>query len=213
VRAIVLILLAQIALLVVGPTWFPFYADYVTVALSLVVGAACVRRQAGDQPAMTRDASPWVAAAIAAILAGVMGWTVPEKILVTEVPGERLAAAAKGYRCVMTDSPMALIDMNRLTTQLRRGCPDRIDVTGLIFELDHRIHHRDVVYRLWNENMIGYLRAGDAMLFFRPPRALALVPATARAVQRDGAIAQIGRFTLYRVIGGSGSEAANRTGP
>jgi hypothetical protein len=204
-RVIVLMLLAQLALVMAEPSWFQFYADYVTVGFSLVVGAACVRRDATSAvPAsvrrpMKRDAPPWLVVAVVACLGSVIALTVPEDILVTGVPAARLTMAAEGYRCVMTDSPMALIDMNLLTTELRRGCPDMVDVTGLIFVLDHQDHRRGVI-RTWNSDMISYLRSGDAMLFFRPPRAIDLLPATAQRIETNGVLVKVGEYGLYRVL-------------
>lgn len=226
VRGIVLLLLAQLGVIIAEPTWFQFYADYVTVSLSLVIAAACVRRgptvtprrpsprpvnrvAEGRRP-LSRDASPWLAAVITVVLAGAIGWTVPEKILVTGVPATRLAEAAKGYRCLMTDSPIALIDMNLLTAQLRRGCPNWVDVTGLIFILDHEYPGIDVI-PTWNINMMTYLRSGDAMLFFRPPASLAISYSTARLIEQDGAVAQVGRFTLYQVRDDGGQARLRRT--
>ena len=203
-RIIVLMLLAQLAVIMVEPTWFQFYADYVTVALSLVVGAACVRRDvavaapADRQPAGTRDVSPWLATAIAVCLGAAIAWTVPETTLVRGVPAARLTAAAKGYRCVMTDSPMALIDMNRLTTQIRRGCPNLVDVTGLIFVLDHQDHRRAIL-RTWNTDMVSYLRSEDAVLLFGSPKAFAFTARTARLVEQDGVKAHFGQYDLYTV--------------
>ena len=121
VRDIVVMLLAQLVQLAVQPSWFTFYADFVTVGLSLVVGAACVPRTRN----VPRDAPLWLPVSIGAALAAVLTSTLPVHQLVTSFPSTRLTAAAAGYRCVMSDSPMALIDMNALSRDLKHGCPNQ----------------------------------------------------------------------------------------
>ena len=208
-RVIVLLLLAQIALIAAEPTWYQFYADYLTVALSLTVGASFVRREAAtDAPRrtrspVTRDASVWVAAVVAVCLAAAITRAVPERILVRGVPAARLAAATRGYRCPMIDTPMALIDLNLLTPELRRGCANLVDTTGLLIVLEHRYGSRQRALPIWNKELAVYLRSGDAALFFSPPPAIAITAATARLVERDGPVATVGPYTIYRVLPGT----------
>jgi hypothetical protein len=71
-----------------------------------------------------------------------------------------------GARCVMSDSPMALIELDVLDRDLRHGCPNWIDVTGQAFRLGLG-NHRKVNLR-WQRRFTRYLLSGDRLTLFRP---------------------------------------------
>ena len=198
-RVIVVMLLVQFVQLAFEPSWFTFYADFVTVGLALLVGAASVRRE--PAPAGYRDASPALALGIAAALVTTLTSTIHERGLVTGFPSARLTAAAARYRCVMSDSPMALIDINSLSRGLSDGCPNLVDVVGLHYDLYRRYHGIGIgtVTAIWNADMISYLRAGDATIFMRPPAIINLTAATSAAVERNGLVARAQQYELFRV--------------
>ena len=117
-------------------------------------------------------------------------------------PVARLAAAARGYHCVMSDSPMALIEMDTLTRDLDRGCANLVDVTGLRYDLWRRDGYGGsrAVDAAWNRAMVGYLRSGNALIFMRSPTSLLLTPATQATVESGGLIADDDHYDLYRTV-------------
>jgi hypothetical protein len=52
----------------------------------------------------------------------------------TPFPGPQFGLAAGQEHCVLSDSPIALIEMNVLSRDLRNGCRVRVDVTGYTYE-------------------------------------------------------------------------------
>ena len=133
-RLAVIALVAQVAVLVAAPSYFPFYNDFAAVPLAIVVAAA-VHVFAARIPSDYR-ARPGVLAACALVVAGAAGASVflPEE---TVQPFPRtLTGSVAASHCVMSDSPMVLIELNVLTRDLRNGCRNWIDVSGRTFGHD-----------------------------------------------------------------------------
>jgi uncharacterized membrane protein len=182
----------QLAVLAAAPSWFAYYADYLAVPLALIVAAAAA-------PAGSRQASAvagWLPVAAAGTVTGLiigLATTVAEPFHGATALNE----AVHPMRCVTSDSPMALIELDVLSRGLSAGCPNWIDVSGQAFErqLSETSRFTD---RPWQRSARRYLRSGDAVIILRP-EATGLSRHTRHAVERDGRLATAGGHSVYRV--------------
>lgn len=195
-RPAVLLLGAQLAVLFTAPSWFPYYTDYVAGALSLTVAAAATR----PLP-FGRSLLPWVAqrmptAAAASVTLVIL---VTGSAAVPPLPGAAaLSRSVAGIRCVMSDSPMGLIEVNALSRGLAAGCPNWIDVTGRTYGPDRANGVSRAQNRRWQRDLTRYLRSGDALLIVRS-RGTGVSAGTHAAISRDGVLARAGGQVVYRV--------------
>jgi alpha-1,2-mannosyltransferase len=171
-RLPVMLLVAQVGVVVVAPSYYQFYNDYYAAPLAIVVAAAMhvvVARVPGSVQRRVRWAV--VVAQGAAVVAGVACAIYLPKSDRAAFP-RQLTRAVAASRCVMSDSPMVLIELDVLTGDLRRGCRNWIDVTG-------QTYGRDAIYRdgqqvlrpdnrKWQRDLTRYLYSGDAFIIYRP---------------------------------------------
>jgi hypothetical protein len=196
-RPAVLLLAAQLIVVLAAPSWFPYYSDFLAVPAAVVVAAAAVP---GTNPASRRRFGVgWVAVVTAALLT--CGILSSAKNAVQPFRGSAaLTRAAAPVRCVLSDAPMGLIELNSLSRGLAHGCPDWIDVTGRTYGVDaptspHIPRSRNA---RWQRDLTAYLRSGQAVILVRSG-GTGVSAATMRAVSRDGVLARAGGRVLYRV--------------
>lgn len=127
-----LLALAQMALLLVAPSWGTHYTAYVGPALCLLIGAAAGRLAAR----LPSDARPWAIAggavlAVPLVVSGVVapGWGRP-------LDNEPLAAFARQRECTWSATPSLLAAADVSRDQIRAGCPDVVDIFGVRLALD-----------------------------------------------------------------------------
>lgn len=191
-RPLVLVLLVQLLQVWFQPVWFPFYTDFVSVALCLVVAAALAQRP-------TRSWLPAVAVVLVAVSTSLeVAGTEAEPVF----PRKELTAAVADVRCLMTDGPMAQIQLNTLSRSFQNRCPDWMDPIG------RRLRHRRLFpvaepgsEAAWSRLYTAYLTSGDAVILTRPPEEMGLAPDFLAQLERGGVIAREGRYTVYRVGG------------
>ena len=131
---VVVLLVAQAGLLLEAPSYFPAYAGFVVPAAALTLAAASGRIAAwlAEHGMVLRVAG--VAALSAAVAAAGMA-LVPIRVgSGRPFLGSQLGAFAGQERCVLSDTPIVLIEMNVLSRDLRNGCPLHPDVTGYTYE-------------------------------------------------------------------------------
>ena len=204
------LLLANGAVLLAAPSWFFSYANYLTPAAALCVatGAAAVgvvRRETA--PLYTR------ACAVAGAVVVVLALVVPANRLWygrgathASLPSRQLASAVTGVRCVMSDSPMALIGLNALDRNLANGCPNWIDVTGRTYAADMTVRGQDgrsvprMANTRWQQALRDYLLSGDAVIIVRA-KDVGISPTTWEAILEGGILATDGAHVIYRVQG------------
>jgi alpha-1,2-mannosyltransferase len=207
-RLFVVLGVVQLAVVLVGPSWFSFYTDYLAVPAALTVaGAAATLAGAAERRARRRSRErdgvvPWAIAwlpvgCVAALAAVALGTGPP---LITAVPGRaHLVTAAAHVRCIMSDTPMALIELDALDRSFRPGCRNWVDVTGRMLGV---VKPADRVVRgtpnpVWSRDFADYLLSGDATIYIRT--GLGLTGDAERRIARYGAIATNGsHYTLYR---------------
>jgi alpha-1,2-mannosyltransferase len=192
-RLVVVMTVAQTLFLGLAPSWFFFYTDYVAVPLALTIGAAMVA-----VPERVRAAA-WLPVAYAGVITALVFITGSFEP-VQPVPGiDRLSAAVTHERCVMSDAPSGLIELDALDRGLANGCRNWIDVTGRTYGID--APRRDGQPRrknqLWQRDLRRYLRAGDAVILVRAAET-GIDKATLRAVRRGGALITVGPQSIYR---------------
>ncbi len=186
-RPVVVVGAAQVALLLVEPSWFPFYADFAAITASILVAAAPTPRLRVAVPAMTAGLTAFILA------------TMP-LALVTAFPGRaRLTAAVSGVRCVQSDSPMGLIEVNALDRSFRGGCRNWVDVTGRTYGPDRSAAGAPRGQNpRWQRDLTAYLRSGGAVLLVRPG-ATGADRSTLRTVESGRVLASAGGHAIYRV--------------
>ena len=192
-RPAVILLVVQGIVLLAAPSWFAYYADFLAVAGAITVGAAA---RPGRARRVRLPAPGWLlSAAMAAITVAALASGRPA---VRPFPGAaELARAAGPARCVLSDSPMGLIQVNALSRSFANGCRNWVDVTGRTYGPDRSSGPRDDNVR-WQRDLTAYLRSGDAVIIVRG-HGTGLSRATYRAVEHDGVLARAGGHTLYRV--------------
>jgi alpha-1,2-mannosyltransferase len=202
------LLLANGVVLVAAPSWFFSYANYLTPAAALCVATGATevrvdRREAG------RFLTRACAAAGAAVI--VLALVIPANRLWygrskthAALPSRQLASAVSDVRCVMSDSPMALIALNALDRSLANGCPNWIDVTGRTYASDMAVRGPDgrrvprMANPRWQRALRDYLLSGDAVIIIRAKDA-GVSPTTWEAILEGGVLATDGAHVIYRV--------------
>ncbi len=174
-RPAVVLVLAQLAVILAAPSWFHYYCDYLAVALALVVGGAAALP--GRSTTAARRIVDWLpTVAVATVTALILG--LGAAVLRPFHGAAQLTRAAAAERCVMTDSPIAQIELNALSRGLANGCRNWVDVTGLTYGPDRGQYPGQprVDNARWQRDLLRYLRSGDAVILVRagtrghPPR-------------------------------------------
>jgi alpha-1,2-mannosyltransferase len=169
----VVLLSAHVGVLIVAPAYFPFYNDFFAAPLAIVVAATCHVIAARVPSSVRRRARPGAVMALAAVVvAGAAACAIylPEQSV---LPFPRqLARAVTASHCVISDSPIVLIELNVLTRDLRNSCPNWVDVSGRSYGHDAKYRHGQLVSRArnreWQRDLTRYLYSGDRLILYRP---------------------------------------------
>ena len=200
-RPVLALFVAQALVLLVAPSWFAFYVDYVGATASLVVAAAFAaegvpswaRRIA--RPARAGRWTPLVLAAAITAIALALGAGAVARFPAAPA----LTRATAHVRCLMSDSPMSLIRLNALSRGLANGCPNWVDVTGRTYGPDRPRHGESRAHNVrWQHDLTTYLRSGDAVVIVRRT-GTGIDRTTLRALAHDGVLARSHGVTVYRV--------------
>jgi len=197
-RIVVVLLLTQTALLFAAPSFFGFYAAFVVpaAALTLAVAAGRLARSAGEHGPRVRIAAVGLLCTAVAAAAALL---VPVGRPPAPFPGRQLGAAAGNLRCVLSDNPLALVQMDVLSRNLRNGCSVWVDVTGRTY--DPGVAFDPAGRRLprtknpvWQRQILAYLRSADAVVLARPGTGLSA--ATKRTIAGWPILARVDGYTL-----------------
>ena len=198
------LLVACGGVLVAAPSFFAYYTDYLTpaAALCIATGAAsvaCKRGRSGRVPLVAGT----LAIALLLIVPAKALWYQTRATSASRSPGQ-LASAVSNAECVMSDSPMALIQLNVLDRTLADGCPDWVDVTGRTYAPDMSLRGRGgsrvarAANTKWQRAVRDYLLSGNAVVVLRP-RDAGISPSTLGDIAAGGVLATDGVHTIYRV--------------
>jgi alpha-1,2-mannosyltransferase len=198
-RVLVVVLIAQLIVLLVGPSYFTFYAAYAGAAEALVLAAATHQGLGGRGRRAFRSA--------AAVIVVAAGLITASKVIyagygVARFPGAtRLATAVRPSRCLMADSPMALIELDALSRDLAHGCANWVDVTGRTYNVDRPTDGKRVSRARnarWQVDLRRYLLSGNAVILVRTRSGTGPSAATLRIIAGHHVIATAGGYTVYR---------------
>ena len=227
-RLVVVLAALQVAVLLAAPSWFSFYTDYAAPAAALTLAAAAgalaarasgrrVRAGAGSAHTGGRSTragaggrgwpasgarGAWLPVAAVALETALLILTGRSNV-VAPFPRAPLAHAVADTRCLMSDSGMALIQLNALSRGLANGCRNWVDVTGRTYGPDKPaspgITRR--ANRKWQADVRAYLLSGDAVIIIRPD-GTGLSAATAAAIRQGGVLASADGHVVYRTSHG-----------
>ena len=200
-RLVVVLAVVQVGVLVSAPSWFSFYTDYLApaAALTLAAGAYGAQRAAAGRWRLDRAVRlAWAPVAVAALETALLVVSGRSNV-VAPFPRAPLARAVADTRCLMSDSAMALIQLNALSRDLAHGCQNWVDVTGRTYGPDkpaspgvpRRANAR------WQADLRAYLLSGDAVIIVRAA-GTGLSAATTAAVRQGGVLASAGGHAVYR---------------
>jgi hypothetical protein len=189
-RPVLILGVVQLIVLGVGPSWFPFYADFVAVPVALVVAAAFVGSRVFDRSVarLTLATAGTLAAAFIVIM--------PGGGAVTPFRAQQLAAAVADVPCVQSDSPIGLIELNALDRAFRNHCQIWVDVTGRTYYVDRAAGPR-VQNAKWQRDLRRYLLSGQAVIVVRRAGS-GVSPATMTILRRGAVLATEGGHAVYR---------------
>jgi alpha-1,2-mannosyltransferase len=199
-RLAVLLVLLQGAVLVAAPSWFSFYTDYAAPAAALTLGAgigALSARRAASRH-IWWDRYGWLPVAVAAVETVLLVITGRSNV-VAPFPRASLARAVTSTPCLMSDSAMALIQLNALSPGLAHGCQNWVDVTGKTYGPD-KARSPTIPRRAnakWQDDVRTYLLSGDAVILVRVD-GTGLSRATLAAIRQGGVLAAADGYTIYR---------------
>jgi hypothetical protein len=177
-RLAVALLVAELATYLASPSWFSYYDAYPAVGVALCIALSVPA--ASRAPATRRIA--WVPVVLAVSLGAAL--FASGLFVVPTFPGARVSALVPASGgCVMADEPAPLILMDRLSTDLARGCPNWVDVSGNGY--GYRLHATGkaelaAADRRANAALLQYLRSGQAAVVVRIWRTTSVVNALAR---------------------------------
>jgi alpha-1,2-mannosyltransferase len=201
-RLAVLLVLVEVAVLVSAPSWFSFYTDYAAPAAALTLAAGVGALSARHAPAATRGRRAarygWLPVAVVA-LETVLLIVTGRSNVVAPFPRASLARAVADTRCLMSDSAMALIQLDALSRSLAHGCRNWVDVTGRTYGPDKPaspgISRRNNAR--WQADLRAYLLSGDAVIVIRS-EGTGLSQATTAAIRQGGVLAAADGQAVYR---------------
>jgi hypothetical protein len=158
-RVLVWILAVNLGVLVEAPPYYQHYSAFTAAPATLVAAVAAGRIDRLARVGLRRGLS--AAVALAALVSTIA--------VVTTPTGYRFATALERYvppGCLTSDTPESLIDLNRLSSDLRHGCPLPVDVTGITFDrLNAPGSRLDNIP--WQHYLVHYLESGSSFVIAR----------------------------------------------
>jgi alpha-1,2-mannosyltransferase len=197
-RVVVLVAAAQLLVLMLAPTYFTYYSGFAAASISLLVAGAA-HRSGG---VFLARLGSWIAggSVVAAAAATTAAFQLHMTYIVSPFPGDELAPGVTASRCVMADSPMALIELDALSRDFVNHCPNWVDVSGRTYDADaapagHWV--RRSKNHQWQRDLRRYLFSGDAVIVIRPADGLSR--ATRNAIRDHPILETNDGFVVYRV--------------
>jgi hypothetical protein len=174
-RLAIALLVVQLGVLLVSPSYFSYYAAFLAPALGLLVagGVAWTLRLRGrPKEGRPADAADLLFAGTLAVVAAV-GNVAATAAVGTPFPAQDVARKVSSSRCVSADSPDVLILTDLLQRNRHRGCRVLVDLSGLSYDGDAMPLRPDgapvarALNPAWQRDLTGYLFSGDALFLTR----------------------------------------------
>ncbi|HZZ98173.1 MAG TPA: hypothetical protein VFE19_14215 [Jatrophihabitantaceae bacterium] len=205
-RPVVVLCAAQLGVLCTAPSFIYFYPDYFTVSAALTIGVAASQlyqlKWLARSHRLVRGLARTVAWLPALLLAVTLAVAYAQGRMAGSVPIPGLAdvaAAVAGDRCVMADTPMALISVDVLSRDLVDGCQNWVDVTGKSYggrDEPHRPFQTKLTDPRWQHDLRRYLTSGNAVLIARGGKT-GIDAATMHYLHHAGVLERNGPLVLY----------------
>lgn len=161
------LLVLQTTVLLVSPSFFPEYADYVAPAAALTVaGAASVVWRWQRAPARPVGRTVLAVAGVGLAAVGAIRLASGPDVVGHIPDREVLITAAAERRCIMAEVPMNLVIVDALDRSFADGCHNLVDIRGHELTLE-RTGPKNSIARQW---LVRYLRQGDSVLLRRHSR-------------------------------------------
>lgn len=204
-RLYVCLTVSVVVVLLTAPSFFGFYAAFAAPMFALVVAAAVGgAARLLPLPATRRPGAPAATAATVAVIAvlAVAAGTVEGRTYAAgrPFPGKELRPAAASARCVTSDSPWGLIELDALSRSLRNGCRVEIDVSGVTHDTLRRRRADGTEFDrsqnpAWRQYLLTYLRSGQATIILRASNGLSAADRT--VIASWPVLGRAGRYTVY----------------
>lgn len=190
---ILLLFIAQFAVLMKTPVFFNAYPSFVAATFALIAGISL--------GALHRN---FITAGFIGVL--VLGGTYG---VLTQEPGRDLPtkveqATLKQSRCVTSDSPVVLALTNTLSRDLENGCHLIFDVSGTIYGIDNGAnpYHRSATSRRlrsiqYQEELLKYLSSGHTIILVRE-RSDGLKPETFKEILAGRKVTKTKSFLIIQ---------------
>jgi alpha-1,2-mannosyltransferase len=197
-RLLAALLITHVLMLAITPAWFLHYAGVIAAPLVLVLGGglAVALTKVGTVPTSWL---PPAVATLAVVVVMLSALPLTQLRLDRPFPG-RAAAAVLADRpgCIVTDFPMALIQMNLLRRNLDRGCRYEVDLSGASYHLEAGgdMEKSRARNRVWQAYALEYLRSGQASIIVKFSSGVGFSPQTARVVRSWPKIGKAGDYTI-----------------
>jgi alpha-1,2-mannosyltransferase len=202
------LMLAELAVLMSSPSFFLYYADYLAPALALTVAAAAAHLLGtayAERPPSRRGllrASAW-APVVAAAASVVLIDTLNPMLAVSPSPDRFLQGRVAAARCVQSDTPMALIQLDVLSRDLANGCQVWVDVIGRTYEAPLKptgtVGGRPATrttYAPWQHALRQYLLSGDALVVL-DAHAAGIARGTLKTVEQGPALGAADGYIVH----------------
>ncbi len=168
-RPLFAILAVNATVLIVSPVYLRHYAAFIAGPAALLVGVGVARLyvMARLRPAATAATGLIVATCVASAVR--IGRVDDGR----SFPAARFTAAAPAG-CIAADDPLALAEIDRLSTDLRDGCPVKVDVTGAVLDRFTVVYPSGVLVPRrfnpgWQQYLYRYLTSARAFIVCREP--------------------------------------------
>jgi hypothetical protein len=188
------------------PRYYSYYAAFLAPGVALVIAAAAHTEPHRRPPRVGAVVAGLTTMAMATSTA--VGLADYGSAMIPPFPGRALAAGVRSVRCVVTDSQMALIELNVLSRDLSRNCPDWVDVVGRTYGVDALPSVSRRRNAKWQRDLRRYLFAGDAVLMIYP--LVGVDAATLHLLARKPVLAAAGGYTVYATARSAAPPAQRR---
>jgi alpha-1,2-mannosyltransferase len=156
-RPIVLVLGVNLAVLLASPTFFKHYASLAAAPAAVVVGIGFSLLLQRFRVAALAPATVGVIVFCAALTAvAPVGKHLPESFT---------GLAPSG--CVASDDPTVLVQMDRLSSDLRTGCVVPVDVSGITYDTLNQVGSTRRHNQSWQHFLQSYLTTGRSFVVAR----------------------------------------------
>lgn len=171
-RILVVLLVSTGLVLLASPSYYRHYGEFVAAPLALTIAGAA-QRLVGWSGLRHGSVRVVTIPAICVPLMILLSYA-PRTEFGTQFPWAGKAVAEHVAGCVVSDDPSALIELNLLSSDLRRSCHVWVDATGLTYDRAARVAPdgrkvSQVHNRIWQRDLMQYFDSAAGMVILKHP--------------------------------------------